>query len=89
MFGWRDSDNRFTCINYHFYSGNTFVLTFIWPLFIFSSESVMILHSELKRQRKLVKNLKKKSLWSKNLEEVIIFSHYFLSVGLYLVVLHL
>jgi hypothetical protein len=60
----------------------------------------MILHSELKRQRKLVKNLKKKSLWSKNLEEVIIFSHifslfytilyhYFLSVGLYLVVLHL
>jgi hypothetical protein len=37
----------------------------------------MILHSELKRQRKLVKNLKKKSLWSKNLEEVIIFSHIF------------
>ncbi|GJN39359.1 hypothetical protein PR202_gb28471 [Eleusine coracana subsp. coracana] len=34
-------------------------------------ESVMILHSELKRQRKLVKNLKKKSLWSKNLEEIV------------------
>jgi hypothetical protein len=30
----------------------------------------MILHSELKRQRKLVKNLKKKSLWSRTLEEV-------------------
>ncbi|XP_062229848.1 protein PSK SIMULATOR 1-like isoform X2 [Phragmites australis] len=34
-------------------------------------ESVMILHSELKRQRKLVKNLKKKSLWSKTLEEIV------------------
>ncbi|TVU07594.1 hypothetical protein EJB05_40958 [Eragrostis curvula] len=34
-------------------------------------ESVMILHSELKRQRKLVKNLKKKSLWSRNLEEIV------------------
>jgi hypothetical protein len=43
----------------------------------------MMLHSELKRQRKLVKNLKKKSLWSKNLEEVISFSnifHYFILV---------
>lgn len=30
----------------------------------------MILQSELKHQRKLVRNLKKKSLWSKNLEEV-------------------
>ncbi|XP_010935060.1 protein PSK SIMULATOR 1 isoform X2 [Elaeis guineensis] len=34
-------------------------------------ESLMILHSELKRQRKLVKSLKKKSLWSRNLEEVV------------------
>ncbi|KAL5225745.1 hypothetical protein ABZP36_012384 [Zizania latifolia] len=34
-------------------------------------ESVMILHSELKRQRKLVKNLKKKSLWSRTLEEIV------------------
>ncbi|KAJ1261056.1 hypothetical protein BS78_10G279100 [Paspalum vaginatum] len=34
-------------------------------------ESIMILHSELKRQRKLVKNLKKKSLWSKTLEEIV------------------
>ncbi|PVH47243.1 hypothetical protein PAHAL_4G012800 [Panicum hallii] len=34
-------------------------------------ESIMILHSELKRQRKIVKNLKKKSLWSKTLEEVV------------------
>lgn len=34
-------------------------------------ETLMILHSELKRQRKLVKSLKKKSLWSKNLEEVV------------------
>lgn len=30
----------------------------------------MILQSELKQQRKLVRSLKKKSLWSKNLEEV-------------------
>uniref|UniRef100_A0A804PDU3 Uncharacterized protein n=1 Tax=Zea mays TaxID=4577 RepID=A0A804PDU3_MAIZE len=34
-------------------------------------ESIMILHSELKRQRKLVKNLKKKSLWSRTLEEIV------------------
>ncbi|XP_003563272.1 uncharacterized protein LOC100822412 isoform X2 [Brachypodium distachyon] len=34
-------------------------------------ESVMILHSELKRQRKLVKTLKKKSLWSKPLEDIV------------------
>uniref|UniRef100_A0A0D9WU62 DUF668 domain-containing protein n=1 Tax=Leersia perrieri TaxID=77586 RepID=A0A0D9WU62_9ORYZ len=34
-------------------------------------ESVMILHSELKRQRKLVKNLKKKSLWSRTLETIV------------------
>ncbi|KAL4578963.1 hypothetical protein LXL04_015098 [Taraxacum kok-saghyz] len=34
-------------------------------------ESLMILQSELKHQRKLVRNLKKKSLWSKNLEEVV------------------
>nr|DAD22401.1 TPA_asm: hypothetical protein HUJ06_023864 [Nelumbo nucifera] len=33
-------------------------------------ESVMIIQSELKHQRKLVRSLKKKSLWSKNLEEV-------------------
>ncbi|KAL5706499.1 hypothetical protein ACHQM5_024659 [Ranunculus cassubicifolius] len=33
-------------------------------------ESLMILRSELKHQRKLVRDLKKKSLWSKNLEEV-------------------
>ncbi|XP_064997097.1 protein PSK SIMULATOR 1-like isoform X1 [Musa acuminata AAA Group] len=30
-----------------------------------------ILNSELKRQKKLVKSLKKKSLWSRNLEEVV------------------
>ncbi|KAI7729485.1 hypothetical protein M8C21_026390 [Ambrosia artemisiifolia] len=34
-------------------------------------ESVMILQSELKHQRKVVRNLKKKSLWSKNLGEVV------------------
>ncbi|KAJ3672419.1 hypothetical protein LUZ60_007140 [Juncus effusus] len=34
-------------------------------------ESLMILLSELKRQRKFVKGLKKKSLWSKTLEEVV------------------
>ncbi|XP_077231457.1 protein PSK SIMULATOR 2-like isoform X2 [Tasmannia lanceolata] len=33
-------------------------------------ENLTVLHSELKRQRKLVKGLQKKSLWSKNLEEV-------------------
>ncbi|KAF9620772.1 hypothetical protein IFM89_014505 [Coptis chinensis] len=33
-------------------------------------EGLMILHSELKQQRKLVRGLKKKSLWSKSLEEV-------------------
>jgi hypothetical protein len=37
----------------------------------------MILHSELKRQRNLVKKLKKKSLWSRPLEDVIIFVHIF------------
>ncbi|KAJ6845151.1 uncharacterized protein M6B38_288010 [Iris pallida] len=34
-------------------------------------ETLMILHSELKRQRKLVKTLKKNSLWSRTLEEVV------------------
>ncbi|KAJ3691244.1 hypothetical protein LUZ61_020408 [Rhynchospora tenuis] len=34
-------------------------------------ESLMILLSELKRQRKHVKGLRKKSLWSRNLEEVV------------------
>ncbi|CAN6162707.1 unnamed protein product [Urochloa humidicola] len=34
-------------------------------------ESIMILHSELKRQRKIVKNLQKKSLWAKTLEEIV------------------
>lgn len=33
-------------------------------------DSLMILQSELKQQRKLVRSLKKKSLWSKNLEEI-------------------
>ncbi|KAJ6931544.1 protein PSK SIMULATOR 2-like isoform X1 [Populus alba x Populus x berolinensis] len=33
-------------------------------------ESLTILHSELKQQRKLVRSLKKKSLWSKNVEEI-------------------
>ncbi|KAI3796966.1 hypothetical protein L1987_39653 [Smallanthus sonchifolius] len=34
-------------------------------------ESLMILQSELKHQRKVIRNLKKKSLWSKSLEEVV------------------
>ncbi|KAH7669033.1 hypothetical protein IHE45_11G050100 [Dioscorea alata] len=34
-------------------------------------ESLMILQSELKHQRKLVRSLKKKSLWSRSLEEVV------------------
>ncbi|XP_058090967.1 protein PSK SIMULATOR 2-like [Magnolia sinica] len=33
-------------------------------------EGLMMLRSELKRQRKIVRSLRKKSLWSKNLEEV-------------------
>ncbi|KAK1416438.1 hypothetical protein QVD17_32229 [Tagetes erecta] len=33
--------------------------------------SLTILHSDVKHQRKLVRNLKKKSLWSKSLEEVV------------------
>ncbi|XP_043809210.1 protein PSK SIMULATOR 2 isoform X3 [Manihot esculenta] len=33
-------------------------------------ESLTILQGELKQQRKLVRSLKKKSLWSKNLEEI-------------------
>ncbi|KAK9165174.1 hypothetical protein Scep_000365 [Stephania cephalantha] len=33
-------------------------------------EGLVILHSELKNQRKLVRSLQKKSLWSKSLEEV-------------------
>lgn len=40
-------------------------------LFLLVGESLMMLHSELKHQRKLVRGLKKKSLWSKSLEEVI------------------
>lgn len=34
-------------------------------------ESLKMLHSELKQQRKLVRSLKKKSLWSRNLEEIV------------------
>ncbi|KAG4200046.1 hypothetical protein ERO13_A05G186300v2 [Gossypium hirsutum] len=34
-------------------------------------QGLMILQSELKQQRKLVKSLKKKSLWSRTLEEVV------------------
>ncbi|KAK6938961.1 protein of unknown function DUF3475, partial [Dillenia turbinata] len=33
-------------------------------------EGLMMLHGELRHQRKLVRSLKKKSLWSKNLEEI-------------------
>ncbi|KAL5557875.1 hypothetical protein UlMin_034086 [Ulmus minor] len=34
-------------------------------------ESLKIFHSELKQQRKIVRSLKKKSLWSRNLEEIV------------------
>lgn len=34
-------------------------------------EGISMLHSELKHQKKLVKSLKKKSLWSRSLEEII------------------
>ncbi|XP_073118539.1 protein PSK SIMULATOR 2-like [Henckelia pumila] len=34
-------------------------------------ESLTMLHTELKHQRKLVRSLKKKSLWSKSLEQVV------------------
>lgn len=39
-------------------------------LFVCVGDSLAILRAELKSQRKHVKNLKKKSLWSKILEEV-------------------
>ncbi|XP_022769182.1 uncharacterized protein LOC111312812 isoform X2 [Durio zibethinus] len=35
-------------------------------------ENIMILQSELKQQRKLVRSLKKKSLWSRTLEEIMV-----------------
>lgn len=43
--------------------------------FYFSSsrivgDELVMLHDELKHQRKLVKILKRKSLWSRNMEEV-------------------
>ncbi|RVX03334.1 putative ribonuclease H protein [Vitis vinifera] len=39
--------------------------------FVIVGESLTMLHSELKHQRKLVRSLKKKSLWSRNLEEIV------------------
>ena len=40
-----------------------------------------MLHSELKHQRKLVRSLKKKSLWSRNLEEVCDYESFFYNFG--------
>ncbi|GMJ07018.1 PSK SIMULATOR 2 [Hibiscus trionum] len=34
-------------------------------------DSIMLFQSELKQQRKLIRNLKKKSLWSRTLEEIV------------------
>lgn len=57
-----------------------FIIT-IWQIVISSlaklilliiGESLMMFHSDLKHQRKLVRGLKKKSLWSKSLEEVLL-----------------
>ncbi|KAF5948074.1 hypothetical protein HYC85_014031 [Camellia sinensis] len=39
--------------------------------YLVKGESVMILQSELKNQRKLVRSLKNKSLWDRSLEEVV------------------
>ncbi|CAL5190073.1 unnamed protein product [Lathyrus oleraceus] len=36
-----------------------------------NGEGLTAFHSELKHQRKLVKSLQRKSLWSKNLEEIV------------------
>jgi len=41
-----------------------------YTLFINAGESMTIFQSELKHQKKLVASLKKKSLWSRYLEEV-------------------
>jgi hypothetical protein len=41
-----------------------------------AGESIAFSQSDLKHQKKLVRNLKKKSLWSRNLEEVYCYSYY-------------
>jgi hypothetical protein len=40
-------------------------------LFLHVGEGIVILQNELKQQKKLVKSLQKKSLWSQNLAEII------------------
>nr|KYP31707.1 hypothetical protein KK1_047828 [Cajanus cajan] len=39
--------------------------------FIIVGDSLVAFHSEIKHQRRLVRSLKKKSLWSRNLEEIV------------------
>ncbi|KAK3007659.1 hypothetical protein RJ639_014301 [Escallonia herrerae] len=51
--------------------GQTSVVSSLVKVVLDTGESLMILQSELKHQRKLVRSLKKKSLWSKSLEEVV------------------
>lgn len=41
--------------------------------FVYLGEAVALLKSEVKSQEKLVKALKKRSLWSRTLEEVFLF----------------
>lgn len=43
--------------------------------FVIVGESLAVFQSELGEQKKLVKSLQKKSLWSKNLEEVYNYEH--------------
>lgn len=60
----------FPVFGFYFLGGNRLIFLF------HTGDNMAILRSELKSQRKLVKNLKKKSLWSKSLEEVIFFLPY-------------
>lgn len=47
---------------------------------IADKDSLSLLRADLRAQRKLAKSLKKKSLWSRNLEEVVFSSFVNLSV---------
>lgn len=62
------------CVKYETVCLSSTSVCFCFKLFFFCPEgdSLAILRAELKSQKKHVKNLKKKSLWSKILEEVAI-----------------
>lgn len=61
------------CVTYEAYCSSCFSLNLSKiVLLLHEGDSLAILRAELKSQKKHVKNLKKKSLWSKILEEVAI-----------------